>query len=55
MGTGTFYEEGGVGKKEFSAAGIFLLCPPIFQFAHPGFSILGGQKRILAHDVNLFP
>jgi len=35
----------GIGtKRQF-----FLLCPPSFEFAHPEFCVLGGQKCIVAH------
>jgi len=34
------------GKKRFD---LFYTLPPTFEFAHPGFSVLGGQKRIVAH------
>jgi len=49
MGAGTIFEEGG--QKWFSTQRRFFLyfAPPTFKFAHPGYSVLGGQKRIVAH------
>jgi len=40
-----------VGKKGIGAtAPIFVyLSPTTFEFAHPGFSVLGGQHCIVAH------
>jgi len=51
-GAGTFSEKGALGKTGIGAvAPIFSkLCPPLtFEFAHPEFSVLGGQMRIVAH------
>jgi len=40
-----------VGKKGIGEIALFfLLCPPpTFEFTHPEFSVLSGQKRIVAH------
>jgi len=40
-----------VGKKGIGTAApiYFLLCPSTFEFAHPGFSVLGGLMCIVAH------
>jgi len=40
-----------VGKKGIGAAAavFFYFAPPTFEFAHPEFSVLGGQRRIVAH------
>jgi len=44
MGAGTFSEKGGEERSNF-----FGFAPPIFDIAYPGFSVLGGQKHIVAH------
>jgi len=40
-----------VGKNGIgaTAALFFYFAPPTFEFAHPEFSVLGGQTRIVAH------
>jgi len=39
-----------MGKKRFGVVRIFFyFAPPNFKFAHPGYGVLGGQKRIVAH------
>jgi len=49
MGAGTIFEEGGQETVRRGSADFFSLCPPTFKFAHPGYGVLGGQKRIVAH------
>jgi len=49
MGAGTIFEGGGQDRMRRGSADFFYFAPPIFKFAHPGYSVLGGQKRIAAH------
>jgi len=45
MGAGTIFEEGWQEMVRF----FFHFAPPTFKFSHPGYGVLGGQKRIVAH------
>jgi len=45
MGAGTFSEEGGQEWNRRAGGDFFYFAPSIFEFAHPGFSVFGGQKR----------
>jgi len=49
MGAGTIFEEGGQERFRRGFADFFYFAPLSFIFAHPGYSVLGGQKRIIAH------
>jgi len=53
MGAGTFSKKRvGTGQernRRDSADFFFYFAPPTFEFAHPEFSVLGGQKQIVAH------
>jgi len=48
-GAGTFSEEGGQEWDWRGSADFFYFAPSTFEFAHPEFSVLGGQMGIDAH------
>jgi len=50
---GTFSKEGGQERNRRGSTAIFLTFPaPIWEFAHPRFTVLSGQKRIVAHPIH---
>jgi len=49
MGSGTIFAEGWQKRVRCGGANFFYLAPPTFEFAHPGYSVLGGQKCLVAH------
>jgi len=44
MGAGPFSEEGGQERNRRGSDQFFYFAPSTFEFAHPGFIVLGGQK-----------
>jgi len=44
-----FSEKGGQERDRLDCTDFFYFVPPTFEFAHPAFSDLGRQTRIVAH------